>query len=308
MAGPGGSATSHKGPKEMQSVAPQGSKVARWVLAMPLLIFLTGLLVVPIYLGVKTAFSYDLLSDFDVYFNGLDNFYYLLTDSNFWISLRFTLLFAIFATTLQVIAGFGLALVFDRKIPGKKILFSIILIPIMIAPSLLAVMFRLILNENIGIVPGFLNIFGLGISLFSQTALVPLLILLDFLQFTPFTFLLFYSALQNVPDDLYESAELDGASYAKTIRKIILPVITPAIVVIALLRFLESIRNFDVIYILTGGGPGISTQTIGIYIYKTAFLEGDFGLASSAAVILVLLLAPFTPWVIKKLTTSQANS
>lgn len=292
----------------MQSVAPQGSKVARWVLAMPLLIFLTGLLVVPIYLGVKTAFSYDLLSDFDVYFNGLDNFYYLLTDSNFWISLRFTLLFAIFATTLQVIAGFGLALVFDRKIPGKKILFSIILIPIMIAPSLLAVMFRLILNENIGIVPGFLNIFGLGISLFSQTALVPLLILLDFLQFTPFTFLLFYSALQNVPDDLYESAELDGASYAKTIRKIILPVITPAIVVIALLRFLESIRNFDVIYILTGGGPGISTQTIGIYIYKTAFLEGDFGLASSAAVILVLLLAPFTPWVIKKLTTSQANS
>lgn len=308
MAGPGGSATSHKGPKEMQSVAPQGAKVARWVLAMPLLIFLTGLLVVPIYLGVKTAFSYDLLSDFDVYFNGLDNFYYLLTDSNFWISLRFTLLFAIFATTLQVIAGFGLALVFDRKIPGKKILFSIILIPIMIAPSLLAVMFRLILNENIGIVPGFLNIFGLGISLFSQTALVPLLILLDFLQFTPFTFLLFYSALQNVPDDLYESAELDGASYAKTIRKIILPVITPAIVVIALLRFLESIRNFDVIYILTGGGPGISTQTIGIYIYKTAFLEGDFGLASSAAVILVLLLAPFTPWVIKKLTTSQANS
>jgi multiple sugar transport system permease protein len=308
VAGPGGSATSHKGPKEMQSVAPQGAQVARWVLALPLLIFLTGLLVVPIYLGVKTAFSYDLLSDFDIYFNGLDNFYYLLTDSNFWISLRFTLLFAIFATTLQVIAGFGLAIVFDRKIPGKKILFSIILIPIMIAPSLLAVMFRLILNENIGIVPGFLNIFGLSISLFSQTTLVPLLILLDFLQFTPFTFLLFYSALQNVPDDLYESAELDGASYAKTIRKIILPVITPAIVVIALLRFLESIRNFDVIYILTGGGPGISTQTIGIYIYKTAFLEGDFGLASSAAVILVLLLAPFTPWVIKKLTSSQANS
>lgn len=292
----------------MQSVAPQGAKVARWVLAMPLLIFLTALLVVPIYLGVKTAFSYDLLSDFDVYFNGLDNFYYLLTDSNFWISLRFTILFAIFATTLQVVAGFGLAIIFDRKIPGKKILFSIILIPIMIAPSLLAVMFRLILNENIGIVPGFLNFFGLGISLFSQTALVPLLIVLDFLQFTPFTFLLFYSALQNVPDDLYESAELDGASYARTIRKIILPVITPAIVVIALLRFLESIRNFDVIYILTGGGPGISTQTIGIYIYKTAFLEGDFGLASAAAVILVLLLAPFTPWVIKKLTTSQANS
>lgn len=292
----------------MQTVAPKGAKVARWVLALPLLIFLTGLLVIPIYLGLKTAFSHDLLSDFDVYFNGFDNFYYLLTDSDFWISLRFTVVFAIVATTLEALAGFGLALVFDRKIPGKKILFSIILIPIMIAPSLLAVMFRLILNENIGIIPGFLNIFGLSISLFSQTAIVPLLIVLDFLQFTPFAFLLFYAALQNVPDELYESAELDGASYLKTIRTIILPVITPAIVVILLLRFLESIRNFDVIYILTGGGPGITTQTIGIYIYKTAFLEGDFGLASAAAVMLVLLLAPFTPWVIKRLTTSQVNS
>lgn len=292
----------------MQTVAPKGAKVARWVLALPLLIFLIGLLVIPIYLGLKTAFSYDLLSDFDVYFNGIDNFYYLLTDPDFWISLRFTVVFAIIATTLEALAGFGLALVFDRKIPGKKILFSIILIPIMIAPSLLAVMFRLILNENIGVIPGFLNIFGLSVSLFSQTSIIPLLIVLDFLQFTPFAFLLFYAALQNVPDELYESAELDGASYLKTIRKIILPVITPAIVVILLLRFLESIRNFDVIYILTGGGPGITTQTIGIYIYKTAFLEGDFGLASAAAVILVLLLAPFTPWVIKRLTTSQANS
>jgi multiple sugar transport system permease protein len=291
----------------MQNVAPRGAKVARWVLAAPLLIFLTTLLIIPIYLGVKTAFSYDLLSDFDVYFNGIDNFYYLLTDPDFWISLRFTLLFAIVATSIEALAGFGLALVFDRKIPGKKILFSIILIPIMIAPSLLAVMFRLILNENIGIIPGFLNIFGFSISLFSQNSIVPLLIVLDFLQFTPFAFLLFYAALQNVPSELYESAELDGASYAKTIKRIILPVITPALVVILLLRFLESIRNFDVIYILTGGGPGISTQTIGIYIYKTAFLEGDFGLASAAAVILVLLLAPFTPWVIKKLTTSQVD-
>jgi multiple sugar transport system permease protein len=292
----------------MQIAAPQGAKVARWVLVLPLLIFLSSLLLVPIYLGVKTAFSYDLLSDFDVYFNGFDNFYFLLTDPDFWISLRFTIVFAVVATTLEAIAGFGLALVFDRKIPGKKILFSIILIPIMIAPSLLAVMFRLILNENIGIIPGILNVFGLSVSLFSQSSIIPLLIVLDFLQFTPFAFLLFYAALQNVPDELYESAELDGASYAKTIRKIILPMITPAIVVILLLRFLESIRNFDVIYILTGGGPGISTQTIGIYIYKTAFLEGDFGLASAAAVMLVLLLAPFTPWVIRKLTSSQVNS
>ena len=84
-----------------------------------------------------------------------------------------------------------------------------------------------------------------------------------------------------------------------------MPILRPAIVVVVLLRILESIRNFDVIYILTGGGPGTTTQTVGIFIYKTAFQQGDFGAAAAASVLLVLLLAPFTPWIIKRLSTSE---
>jgi len=259
----------------------------------------------PLYLGVRTSVSRDLLSDPVVELAGLDNYVALVSDPDFWESIGFTLKFAIIATSIQLVLGFALALVFDRNVPGKKYLFSAVLIPIMIAPSLMAVMYRLLLNESIGVVPAFFGLFGLQVSLFSPDAIFSLLIVLDCIQFVPFTFLLFYSSLQNVPDELYEAASIDGSSYFETIRRIVIPILKPAIVVVVLLRFLEGIRNFDVIYILTGGGPGTSTQTVGIFIYKTAFAQGNFGMAAAASVVLVLLLAPFTPWVIKRLSTSE---
>jgi multiple sugar transport system permease protein len=281
------------------------SKLAAWVLSAPLLVFFAVMLVYPMYVGLQTSLTRNLLSDPVKTFAGLDNFVALLSNQTFWDSIGFTLRFAFIATALQLVLGFLLALVFDRKIPGKALLFSAILVPIMIAPSLMAVMYRLLLNENIGAVPAVLSVFGIEVSLFAPGSLFVLLILLDCIQFIPFTFLLLYASLQNIPDELYEAASIDGARYAGTIWTIVLPILKPAIVVVILLRVLESIRNFDVIYILTGGGPGTMTQTVGIFIYKTAFQQGNFGGAAAASVILVLLLAPFTPWIIKKLSTSE---
>ena len=281
------------------------SRFAAWVLSAPLLIFFAIMLAYPVFVGLRTAFSRNLLSDPVKSFNGLDNFIDLATNPTFWESIEFTLRFAFIATALQLTLGFLLALVFDRRIPGKAGLFSAILVPIMIAPSLMAVMYRLLLNENIGALPAVLSLFGVQVSLFSPDTIFVLLILLDCIQFIPFTFLLLYSSLQNIPDELYEAASIDGAKYSGTIWRIVLPILKPAIVVVILLRVLESIRNFDVIYILTGGGPGTVTQTVGIFIYKTAFQQGNFGGAAAASVMLVILLAPFTPWIIKKLSTSE---
>ena len=170
----------------------------------------------------------------------------------------------------------------------------------MIAPSLMAVMYRLILNENIGIIPGFLQKFGWDISIFDQKYVFFTLVFLDAIQYTSFAFLLVYAGLQNIPQEIYESAAIDGARYRQVIARITIPILRPALAIIAMLRLIDSFRTFDTIYILTGGGPGTSTQTIGIYIYKTAFITGDFGLASAASVTLVLLLAPLMPWIIKQ--------
>ncbi len=282
-------------------------KIAGWLLSMPLLIMLAMLLIWPVYLGIKTSFTHDVLSEFTTYGAGLENYKNLINQPNFWLSLRFTMIYAIIATILEVILGFALALLFDRVFPGKRVLFSLMLVPIMIAPSLMAVMYRLILNENIGIIPGFLQRIGIEFSIFEQQKVFGSLIALDVLEFTAFTFLLSYSALQNMPAEIYEAAAIDGANARQVLTRVILPMLRPALAIIFLLRILDSIRTFDSIFILTGGGPGTSTQTVGIYIYKTAFIFGDFGLAASASVVLVLLLAPFMPSIIKQFNLNQGG-
>jgi multiple sugar transport system permease protein len=282
-------------------------KIAGWLLSLPLLIMLAMLLIWPVYLGIKTSFTHDVLSEFTTYGAGLENYKNLINQPNFWLSLRFTMIYAIIATILEVILGFALALLFDRVFPGKRVLFSLMLVPIMIAPSLMAVMYRLILNENIGIIPGFLQRIGIEFSIFEQQNVFGSLIALDVLEFTAFTFLLSYSALQNMPAEIYEATAIDGANARQVLTRVILPMLRPALAIIFLLRILDSIRTFDSIFILTGGGPGTSTQTVGIYIYKTAFIFGDFGLAASASVVLVLLLAPFMPSIIKQFNLNQGG-
>jgi multiple sugar transport system permease protein len=283
-------------------------KVSGWILSAPLLILLAGLLVWPVYLGIQTSMTHDVLSEFETYPVGLENFRSILTEPNFWSSIRFTLIFALTATIIELILGFSLALLFDRVFPGKRVLFSLMLVPIMIAPSLMAVMFRLILNENIGVIPGVLEKIGLSYSIFDQNNVFTSLIILDVIEFTAFTFLLSYSALQNMPKEIYEAASIDGASSRQTLWRVTLPMLKPALAIVFLLRILDSIRTFDSIYILTGGGPGTTTQTVGIYIYKTAFIYGDFGLAASAAIVLVLLLAPFMPSIIKQFNLGAGDS
>lgn len=283
-------------------------RVAGWILSAPLLILLAGLLIWPMYLGFKTSITHDVLSEFATYPVGFENYRNLISEPNFWNSIRFTLLFALSATVIELVLGFCLALLFDRVFPGKRVLFSLMLVPIMIAPSLMAVMFRLILNENIGIIPGLLNKIGLSYSIFDQNNIFTSLIILDVIGFTAFTFLLSYSALQNMPAEIYEAAAIDGANRRQTLIRITLPMLRPALAIVFLLRILDSIRTFDSIYILTGGGPGTTTQTVGIYIYKTAFIYGDFGLAASAAIVLVVLLVPFMPSIIKQFKLGTEDS
>ena len=283
-------------------------KIAGWILSTPLLLILSTLLIWPLYLGIQTSMTHDVLSEFETYPVKFQNYENLIFEPNFWSSIKFTLFFAFTATLLELILGFGLALLFDRKFPGKRILFSLMLVPIMIAPSLMAVMFRLILNENIGIIPGILNQVGLSYSIFDQKNIFSSLILLDIVEYTAFTFLLSYAALQNMSSEIYEAAAIDGADKRQILTNITLPILKPTLAIVLLLRFLDSIRTFDSIYILTGGGPGTTTQTVGIYIYKTAFIYGDVGLAAAAAIVLVLLLAPFMPWIIKQFNLSSKVS
>ncbi|MDX2969710.1 carbohydrate ABC transporter permease [Kribbella solani] len=205
------------------------SRLSKWVLGSPLIVFALIFVVYPVYQGIQTGFYSLSLQNPDTLFAGLENFGTVLTDPGFLAAAKFTLLFALAVTAIETVLGFGLALLVNREFPGKKVFFTMLLVPIMVAPALLGVMFRLLLNGDIGLVPEVLRGVGLDVSLFASNTVVPLLVLLDVLQWTPFAFLIMYAGLQSFPSDVLEAAQVDGAGRLRTLRSIVVPMMKPII-------------------------------------------------------------------------------
>lgn len=276
-------------------------KAAKWILSAPLLLFYVLMVLFPagyaVYLSVHDISLGRTTSDF----NGLANYWKILRDGNFWHSIGFTLKYTVIVTAAELVLGCLLALLFDRAFPGKRVLLSAVLLPIMVAPSLMGVMYRLLLNEHNGVATYVFSKLGLEINLFDPDVVVPLLIVLDVIQWVPFTFLIMYSGLQSVDKGLAEAAAVDGASYARTMLQIILPVITPIIFIAAFLRGIDAFRTFDVIYVLTNGGPGNVSKTASIFIYEMAFKSGNIGTAAASSVIIALFLLALIPFFIRRL-------
>jgi multiple sugar transport system permease protein len=285
-----------------------GARRARWVLASPLLVFAAVFVAFPLYQGIQTSFYGLTLQDPSAPFVGWQNFADLFSSPGFLDAARFTVGFAVTVTLVETVLGCGLALLMDRAFPGKKVIFTFLLLPIMIAPALLGVMFRLLLNGDIGLVPALLSKVGLDVALFAPDTILPMIVVLDILQWTPFTFLIIYAGLQSFPRDLLEAAEVDGAGRWRTLVSITLPILTPVIFAAVFLRLIDAIRTFDVIYVLTAGGPGTSTTTLSIFIYKTAFEGGNFGLAAAGSTVIMVALIPLVPVLVRRIARTEKSS
>ncbi len=227
-------------------------------------------------------------------FVGFKNYLELFLSGNFWYSMIFSFTFGVITTFLELILGFLLAYYFYSKFRGSKFLFTLLISPMFIAPSLFGLMNRILFNNFIGLVPGYVRfLFGIDVDFFHPNNVFWTLVGIDLLQWTPFLFLIMYAALLGIPIQLMEAASIDGAGSFRKIVSIVLPYIRPALVSGGFLRFIESFRNFDSIYVLTGGGPGNLTTTISIFIYRTSFTMGKQGLSSAAGILLfVVMLFP----------------
>lgn len=274
------------------------------ILSLPLILFAAVFVIYPLASGALTAFQSSTLLNQTNELNGIDNFVALFRSDGFAKAAGFTVGFSAVVVAIEMVLGFGLALLMNRAFPGKKLFFTLLLLPIMVAPALLGVMFRLLLNGDIGALPALLDSFGLSVSLFSPDSIIPLLVVLDVLQWTPFTFLIIYAGLQSFPTELLEASAMDGASYFRSLTAIIVPVLKPVLFAAFFLRAIDAIRTFDVIYVLTAGGPGTSTTTLSIYIYKTAFEAGDFGKAAAAALVVLVVLIPFVPFIVRRISST----
>jgi multiple sugar transport system permease protein len=291
----------------MSAPRKTGARSAKWVLGAPLILFTAIFVIVPVFQGIQTSF-YDLTLQNPVAgFSGLRNYRDLFAGPGFLNAARFTVGFALAVTAIETVLGFGLALLVNRAFPGKKAFFTMLLLPIMIAPALLGVMFRLLLNGDIGLIPALMGKVGLQVSLFAPSSVVPLLVVLDVLQWTPFTFLIFYAGLQSFPTDVLEAAQIDGAGRLRILRSVVLPIMRPIIFAAVFLRLIDAIRTFDVIYVLTAGGPGTKTTTLSIFIYKTAFESGGFGLAAAASTVIMVVLLPLVPLLVKRIARQQGD-
>jgi multiple sugar transport system permease protein len=223
----------------------------------------------------------------------LANFARLATDQFFLAALWHTLLYAIVALTFEFLLGLSLALILDRPLRGRGLFRALLLVPMMLPPVVVGVVWRLMLNPNFGAINGTLKAAGADTDSLTWTASPTLalasVIAVDVWQWTPFMFLVLLAGLQAIPQEPYEAAMIDGSSAWQTFRYVTLPLLRPAILVALLLRTMDLLRVFDQIFILTEGGPGFATETVSLYIYRTAFRFSDFGYATAMSFVLLLL-------------------
>lgn len=222
----------------------------------------------------------------------LSNFARLASDKFFLEALAHTFIYAVVALTFEFLLGLGLAIMLDRPLRGRSLFRSALLIPMMLPPVVVGVVWRLMLNPDFGAVNGTLKSAGVNTESLTWTA-SPILALgsviaVDIWQWTPFMFLVLLAGLQAIPQEPYEAAIVDGSSGWQTFCHVTLPLLKPAILIALLLRTMDLLRVFDQIFILTEGGPGFSTETISLYIYRTAFRFSDFGYAAAMSFVLLL--------------------
>lgn len=269
---------------------PKLESTPQWLIA-PLVVFLTVMLGFPIVANLYysfTSLSFRTLRNPSLI--GFGNYLETLSDPKFWEALWFSVQFGLICMSLEIVLGLLMALVFQPLLERHKPLLALLLLPMMISPALLGVMYRLILNDFVGVVPRYLQLLGVPpTDLFGpQTALVTL-VMIEILQWTPFAFLILYTALQALPQELLEASRIDGANFFQMFGFVMLPLLTPALAIAAFIRFIDSFRVFDHIFVLTGGGPGTVTTSIAIYIYKRFFQSDALGPAIAASILLLLV-------------------
>ncbi|MFC1960733.1 carbohydrate ABC transporter permease [Chloroflexota bacterium] len=260
----------------------------------PAFVVLIGILIYPLGYSLWLSFHEWTLRTFraGIPFIGFENYKELLSSPEFINAITTTLIFMAGAITLEFILGMGLALLLDTDLKGKRFYRSMILIPLMCTNVVIGLTWRLLYNYEYGVINYLLNQVGVdSVGWLSDPAVVmPAVILVDVWNTTSFVALLLLAGLQSMPEEPFEAARIDGAGALQRFCFLTLPLLRPTIVVTLLWRVIDTFRIFDVIYLLTGGGPARLTETVSIYIYRYGFKTFNLGFASAASFLMILIM------------------
>ncbi len=265
-----------------------------YLLVAPALLIILCVVFIPVINAISMSFqNYDMRRPKDIHFTGLDNYIALFKDPLFWKALQKTILWVVFGVGFQFLFGFILALLLNKPFKGRGVVRAVSLIPWVTPGVLIGLMWRWMYDGNYGVINDLLqklHITSENIPFLSQTSTAfPAVIVTIVWQGIPFFALMILAGLQGIPGELYEAADIDGATGLQKLFHVTIPSIKNTILVTTLLRVIWVANSVDVIFNMTGGGPAYATQTLSVYVFNKANVL-DMGYSSAMAIILTLLL------------------
>lgn len=269
-------------------------KHLRSVFLLPCIIFIIIMIIAPLFYNFAMSFTDWSMSIVKApQFVGLKNYIEVFGEKRFTNSVWHTIVFAVIAITLETLLGVALAILINRKFHGRRVVQALMLLPVVATPVALGMAWKLILEPTIGFANTVVKFLGMAPQKFLATTSFEsmfTLILIDVWEWTPMVMLMVYAGLMTIPQEPYESALVDGATPWQTLTRITLPLASPAILVAVLMRLIDVVKTFDIIYATTQGGPDFATENINIYGYLNMFSYYEFGKAAAISVLFFIVV------------------
>ena len=269
------------------------NKLIKWVFSLPVLIFMAVMVIIPIVMTlVFSLCDWNLLMGTGMKLNWGKNYLDVLGSREFWQSLAITFYYTGLATVAELLLGVAIALILNREFIGKNAVKTIVLLPYMMAPVAVGLMWMLFYEPSSGLINYIFSVVGLPRSSFvsAKETVIPAIAVVETWQMTPMVVIVCLAGLSSLPADPMEAARVDGATPVQAFFKITLPLLTQTLFSIGLLRFIDIFKSFDLIYALTKGGPANASRTLNLYAYETAFSYYKFGTSSTMLMILFVIV------------------
>ena len=282
-----------------------------WPFVMPALLVVSAVIIFPWLFTIWMSGNSWTLGQ-ERSFVGLENYINLALDARFWESLWHTLYYTVLSVVLPLFLGTIAALIFDEQFPLRGFLRGVFVMPMMATPVAIALVWTMMFHPQLGILNYFLSLAGIEPQgwIYNQNTVIPSLVLVEVWQWTPLVMLIVLGGLASVPREPYESAEIDGANGWQKFRYLTLPMIGPFLMIAVIIRSIDALKSFDIIYAMTQGGPGTASETINIYLYNVSFSYYNIGYGSAMAIIffILIVLLSFVLLIVRQRTSwSQAG-
>ncbi len=266
-------------------------KPSYWPFVVPALVVVLTIIIFPWVFTIWMSLNEWKVGS-PIAFVGLANYMRLPNDPRFVEAVGHTIFYTALSVALPLIFGTLAAVVFHQKFPARGFLRGVFIMPMMATPVAIALVWTMMFHPQLGVMNYLLSLVGLPPQLwvFHPGTVIPSLVLVETWQWTPLVMLIVLGGLAAIPIEPYESAEIDGANFWQMFRYITLPLIAPFLFIAGMIRMIDAVKSFDIIFAITQGGPGSASETINLYLYSVAFIYYDLGYGSAIAVIFFVLI------------------